>query len=194
MLSQTLQDGLNDYAIGAKIRALRLKKKIGLIDLGGHTGLSPALLSKIERGKLFPTLPTTFLPSTFLPATRKRRHTHAVRCCRKRRSGARWMPSFRIRLRNVLGFNEKDGATIGELEAADLRGTRVRERAALAAEQFAFHQRRWQRCAVHVDQTRSAPGAETMDLLGGESFPVPVSPRSRTVALVGATCARRNCA
>lgn len=58
MLSKTLQDGLNDYAIGAKIRALRLKKKIGLVDLGRHTGLSPALLSKIERGKLFPTLPT----------------------------------------------------------------------------------------------------------------------------------------
>jgi transcriptional regulator with XRE-family HTH domain len=58
MLSKTLQDGLNDYGIGAKIRALRLKKKIGLVDLGRHTGLSPALLSKIERGRLFPTLPT----------------------------------------------------------------------------------------------------------------------------------------
>jgi transcriptional regulator with XRE-family HTH domain len=58
MLSKTLQDGLSDYAIGAKIRALRLKKKIGLVDLGKHTGLSPALLSKIERGRLFPTLPT----------------------------------------------------------------------------------------------------------------------------------------
>ena len=46
MLSKTLQDGLNDYGIGAKIRALRLKKKIGLVDLGKHTGLSPALLSK----------------------------------------------------------------------------------------------------------------------------------------------------
>jgi transcriptional regulator with XRE-family HTH domain len=58
MLSKTLQDGLNDYGIGAKIRALRLKKKVGLVDLGRHTGLSPALLSKIERGRLFPTLPT----------------------------------------------------------------------------------------------------------------------------------------
>jgi transcriptional regulator with XRE-family HTH domain len=58
MLSKTLQDGLNDYEIGAKIRTLRLKKKIGLVDLGRHTGLSPALLSKIERGRLFPTLPT----------------------------------------------------------------------------------------------------------------------------------------
>jgi transcriptional regulator with XRE-family HTH domain len=54
MLSKTLQDGLNDYEIGAKIRALRLKKKIGLVDLGKHTGLSPALLSKIERSRLFP--------------------------------------------------------------------------------------------------------------------------------------------
>src|SRR6187402_2036823 len=58
MISKTLQDGLNDYGIGAKIRALRLKKKIGLVDLGKHTGLSAALLSKIERGRLFPTLPT----------------------------------------------------------------------------------------------------------------------------------------
>ena len=58
MLSKTLQDGLTEYEIGAKVRALRLKKKIGLVDLGKHTGLSPALLSKIERGRLFPTLPT----------------------------------------------------------------------------------------------------------------------------------------
>ena len=58
MLSKTLHDGLADYAIGARIRALRLKKKIGLVELGKHTGLSPALLSKIERGRMFPTLPT----------------------------------------------------------------------------------------------------------------------------------------
>lgn len=58
MLTKTLQDGLNAYEIGAKIRALRLKKKLGLVELGKHTGLSPALLSKIERGHLFPTLPT----------------------------------------------------------------------------------------------------------------------------------------
>ena len=58
MLSATLQKGLDEYAIGDKIRALRLKKKMGLVELGTHTGLSPALLSKIERGRLFPTLPT----------------------------------------------------------------------------------------------------------------------------------------
>ena len=58
MLSATLQQGLSDYAIGAKVRTLRLRKKMGLVELGKHTGLSPALLSKIERGRLFPTLPT----------------------------------------------------------------------------------------------------------------------------------------
>lgn len=58
MLSPTLRDGLKSYAIGPKIRAIRLKKKIGLVELGQHTGLSPAMLSKIERGQVFPTLPT----------------------------------------------------------------------------------------------------------------------------------------
>jgi transcriptional regulator with XRE-family HTH domain len=58
MLSKTVHDGLSAYAIGERVRALRLKKKMGLVELGLHTGLSPALLSKIERGRLFPTLPT----------------------------------------------------------------------------------------------------------------------------------------
>ena len=58
MLSTALQQGLTEYAIGEKIRTLRLKKKIGLVELGAHTGLSAALLSKIERGRIFPTLPT----------------------------------------------------------------------------------------------------------------------------------------
>jgi transcriptional regulator with XRE-family HTH domain len=58
MLSPTLREGLKGYAIGPKIRAVRLKKKMGLVELGRHTGLSPAMLSKIERGQLFPTLPT----------------------------------------------------------------------------------------------------------------------------------------
>ena len=58
MLSETLAKGLSDYAIGEKLRALRLRKKMGLVELGRHTGLSAAMLSKVERGKLFPTLPT----------------------------------------------------------------------------------------------------------------------------------------
>jgi transcriptional regulator with XRE-family HTH domain len=58
MLSETLSRGLGRYAIGEKLRGLRLRKKMGLVELSGHTGLSAAMLSKVERGKLFPTLPT----------------------------------------------------------------------------------------------------------------------------------------
>jgi transcriptional regulator with XRE-family HTH domain len=58
MLTSTLSEGLKSYSIEEKLRTLRLRKKMGLVELGSHTGLSPALLSKIERGKLFPTLPT----------------------------------------------------------------------------------------------------------------------------------------
>jgi transcriptional regulator with XRE-family HTH domain len=58
VLTKTLADGLDRYEIGPKVRALRLRKKMGLVELGKHTSLSPALLSKLERGRLFPTLPT----------------------------------------------------------------------------------------------------------------------------------------
>lgn len=58
MLTPTLREGLKSYTLGPKVRGLRLKKKMGLVELGRHTGLSPAMLSKLERGQLFPTLPT----------------------------------------------------------------------------------------------------------------------------------------
>lgn len=58
MLSTTLTNALEGYAIGPKVRALRTTRQLGLVQLGKHTGLSPALLSKIERGQLVPTLPT----------------------------------------------------------------------------------------------------------------------------------------
>lgn len=57
-MSDTLTIELERYRIGPRIRALRASKKLGLVQLGEHTGLSPAMLSKIERGQLFPTLPT----------------------------------------------------------------------------------------------------------------------------------------
>jgi len=57
-LTEAISDGLTRYSIGEKLRTLRLRKSMGLVELGQHTGLSAALLSKLERGKLFPTLPT----------------------------------------------------------------------------------------------------------------------------------------
>lgn len=56
--TETIALGLGRYSIGEKLRTLRLRKSMGLVELSKHTGLSAALLSKLERGKLFPTLPT----------------------------------------------------------------------------------------------------------------------------------------
>ena len=55
---ETVQRVLASYELGHKLRHLRLKSKIGLVDLGKHTGLSASMLSQLENGKLVPTLPT----------------------------------------------------------------------------------------------------------------------------------------
>ncbi|MGD0619306.1 MAG: XRE family transcriptional regulator [Bryobacteraceae bacterium] len=49
---------LSSYEIGAKLRKLRLRKKIPLVDLGRQTGLSASMLSQLENSRLIPTLPT----------------------------------------------------------------------------------------------------------------------------------------
>ncbi len=58
MVSQHLKETLDKYHVGDKLKHLRLRRKMGLVELSKHTGLSPALLSKLEHGKLYPTLPT----------------------------------------------------------------------------------------------------------------------------------------
>ena len=55
---ETITRVLSSYDIGEKLRRLRLRKKVALVDLGKHTGLSASLLSQLENGKLIPTLPT----------------------------------------------------------------------------------------------------------------------------------------
>ena len=42
--------------LGERIRRLRLKKSMGLVDLGKHTGLSASFLSQLETGRVVPTL------------------------------------------------------------------------------------------------------------------------------------------
>src|SRR5260221_8224721 len=42
--------------IGERIRRLRLKKSMGLVELGKHTGLSASFLSQLETGRVVPTL------------------------------------------------------------------------------------------------------------------------------------------
>ncbi len=49
---------LEPYAIGLKLRALRTQKRLTLSRLAAETGLSTALLSKLETDRMIPTLPT----------------------------------------------------------------------------------------------------------------------------------------
>ncbi len=58
MLTQTLHKELSGYQLGEKVHQLRSGRGLTLSELGSHTGMSAAMLSKIERGRLIPTLPT----------------------------------------------------------------------------------------------------------------------------------------
>lgn len=49
---------LEPYCIGMKLRSLRTRKRLTLSRLAAETGLSTALLSKIETDRMIPTLPT----------------------------------------------------------------------------------------------------------------------------------------
>ena len=55
---ETIQRVLSSFELGRKLHQLRLRKKLALVDLGKHTGLSPSMLSQLENGKMVPTLPT----------------------------------------------------------------------------------------------------------------------------------------
>lgn len=85
MLTETLEKELGAYHIGEKVRDLRLQRGLRLVELGEHTGLSAAMLSKIERGRLVPTLPTLMrialvfsVGLDFFFSEQKRRHAFAI--------------------------------------------------------------------------------------------------------------------
>ena len=52
------QWSLAPYCIGLKLRSLRTSKRLTLSRLAAETGLSTALLSKLETDRMIPTLPT----------------------------------------------------------------------------------------------------------------------------------------
>jgi transcriptional regulator with XRE-family HTH domain len=56
--TDVVEDSLRPYAIADKLRTLRLRRSMGLAQLAEHTGLSSAMLSRLENGRLVPTLPT----------------------------------------------------------------------------------------------------------------------------------------
>lgn len=56
--SHSINQELHAYALGNKIRRLRLRKGMPLVNLGKVSGLSSSMLCKLERGRALPTLPT----------------------------------------------------------------------------------------------------------------------------------------
>lgn len=53
-----IEELVRPQEIAEKLRSLRLHKSMGLAQLAEHTGLSAAMLSRLENGRLVPTLPT----------------------------------------------------------------------------------------------------------------------------------------
>ena len=47
---------IGEKKIGERIKRLRLKKSMGLVEMGKHTGLSASFLSQLETGRVVPTL------------------------------------------------------------------------------------------------------------------------------------------
>lgn len=54
--TETAERFITEKRIGDRIRRLRLKKSMGLVELGRHTGLSASFLSQLETGRVVPTL------------------------------------------------------------------------------------------------------------------------------------------
>jgi transcriptional regulator with XRE-family HTH domain len=53
---ETAERFIAEKRIGERIKRLRLKKSMGLVELGKHTGLSASFLSQLETGRVVPTL------------------------------------------------------------------------------------------------------------------------------------------
>jgi DNA-binding XRE family transcriptional regulator len=56
MEGDAIEAFIKDKRIGLRIRALRQKNGMGLVDLGLHVGLSASFLSQLETGRVVPTL------------------------------------------------------------------------------------------------------------------------------------------
>jgi len=52
----TAETCISEKRIGERIKRLRLKKSMGLVEMGKHTGLSASFLSQLETGRVVPTL------------------------------------------------------------------------------------------------------------------------------------------
>ena len=139
MQSDTITQGLKRYSIGQKLRRLRLRKSMGLSELSDHTGLSPSLLSKLERDLMYPTLPTLLRiafvfsvgleyffnpePKPVLEIVRKRERLRFPEKSDTRR------PAYHFESLDFLAENRKLNAYYAEFEAAEPLHVRRHEHA-----------------------------------------------------------------
>jgi len=54
--AEAAESFIEDKRIGERIKHLRQRKQMGLVELGRHTGLSASFLSQLETGRVVPTL------------------------------------------------------------------------------------------------------------------------------------------
>ena len=54
--TEAAENFISEKRLGERIKQLRLKKSMGLVELGKHTGLSASFLSQLETGRVVPTL------------------------------------------------------------------------------------------------------------------------------------------
>ena len=54
--AEKVEQYIDDKFIGERIRRLRLKRSMGLVELGTRTGLSASFLSQLETGRVIPTI------------------------------------------------------------------------------------------------------------------------------------------
>ena len=52
--AEKVEQYIDDKFIGERIRRLRLKRSMGLVELGTRTGLSASFLSQLETGRVVP--------------------------------------------------------------------------------------------------------------------------------------------
>ena len=146
-----VEESIRPYAIAEKLRTLRLRRSMGLAQLAEHTGFSPAMLSRLENGRLIPTLPTLIRISLvfnvgldyFFTDPRKR-HIVAISRSKERR---------------VLPSDPKSAPVPWHFETLDFRATARKFNTFLAH----FHPLPPENITPHFH-----PGVELLYLLEGE--------------------------
>ncbi len=118
------QWSLEPYCIGLKLRSLRTQKRLTLSRLAAETGLSTALLSKLETDRMIPTLPTLATISRIYGVgmshffAEPARHTLSITRKAHFESSGRGPEPFKVTPLNATGENPRLVAKVIEFSPA----------------------------------------------------------------------------